>query len=189
MKSFRQFLREMPLAIEPEDGDEEEMKGDHRPKPKPGRRTVETDHGVASDGEHRIVSHTLYGHTHPNAYYATHPDHGGMAVHGSTRGTDGEQRFVVHHVSRDAESGLGGANFYKDILKTGKHKYIQSDREMTRGGQSIWRNLVHNHPDVEVTRYNVDSLTDEERPVAKGKHWHANFDGGNTVFRAKLKDK
>ena len=189
MKSFIQYLEEMPQLFKPDDGeDEHKAKDEHLPKPKANSSVKEKDHGLASDGEHRIVSQRSRT-SKSFTYYATHPKHSGMQVEGDTTK---DNHFAVRYVSRHKNSGLGGDNFYKDILKTGEHKGIESDEGQSEGGAKIWHRLAHNHPDVEVTRHN---LSGKKLPLYKGKDWHKNFigetdsDSKNSVFRARLKPK
>jgi len=184
MKSFKQFIREMPQLYDPNSEDETEAKQNHERKPEAGPKTKEENHGSIGDG-HTLYSHSAsYNGAKPHSYFATHPNHGGMTVRGLT---SKDNHFAIGYVSRDENSALGGDNFYKSILKAGKHDGIESDEGLTHGGASIWHRLTHRHNDVEVTRH--DATTGKQVKMYDGKDWHKNFDdNSNTVFRAKLKN-
>ena len=193
MKSFKQFIKEMPERLNDIGDSEEYMKSSHKAPRAPGPYDYDEEHGEIEDG-HTMNSRTFKSKNDeepdseslPHTYWASHPDHEGIKASGSTTGKN-RDTFKVNHVSKDPESSVSGSDFYAHILDTGLHKFIESDNKQTAGGESIWHRLSHDYNDVHVTRHDKDG---NEIPLHRGENWNKNFTdehGEQSTFRATLK--
>ena len=195
LKEYIKWLAEMPNRLSDVGDSEEYNKSQHRgyqDRP-PGRYDHDEEHDDMHDG-HTLISRRYSSpnvpaddpENKPHTYFASHPDHGGAKLSGLTKG-DNHDILKVNHVSRDPESSVSGPDFYKEILHAGHHKHIESDIDQTRGGESIWHRLAHDHPDVHVTRHDKDG---NEIKMHRGKDWDKNYEGregSESSFRVRLK--
>lgn len=191
MKTFKQFLLEMPISVSTIDhGDIESQMLDDEDTKKPGK--FERNEIVGRINNYNIHARSFKSQESnkkfpPHTYIAKHDDTNidHMKVRG---GTTKDNYFIANETKKHPESEISAPEFYHSILHTGIHKGIQSGEEHTEGGKSIWKRLHHEHPDIEVTHHNAK--TGKQIKLHTGDDWDKNYDQPNeTYFRAKIKEE
>jgi len=191
MKSFKQFIAEMPEL----NANIDKSTLDDHPHPKSGGPYAHDEyHGPA--GEYDFYSRRYASdevspqETKPHTYMLTHDhDDEDTPTHMIARGgTTRKGHFRINSVAKHPDCSYGADHFYKTILHHGEHNTIESDSQHSVGGASIWHRLVHDHSDVEVTRHDKDG---KKIKLHTGDDWDKNFEDEHALdsrFRVKLKD-
>jgi len=188
MKTFKQFISEMPRSVHTDPGDIESKMLDDDDTRTPGK--YDRDEIVGEHGNYNIHARSWKSEDSsekhpPHTYIAQHDD---TDIHHmkSRGGTTKDNYFIANDTKKHLESEMSAPDFYHEIIHAKVHAGIQSGEEQTEGGKSIWQRLHKNYPDVHVTHH--DAETGKEIKLHTGDDWDKNYDQSTkTYLRAKLK--
>lgn len=185
MKSFRQYLKEMPQSID-RDPDEMHLDDDSI---KPAGKFDHEDH-YGGDAHYTLVGRSWKGDKdkggeHPVHHWIAHHDASEVAHMHSRGGNTKDGFFIANETAKHPESKVSAPEFYKMILHSRKVKGIQSGEKQTEGGKSIWERMSHDK-ELKVTHH--DSETGKE--IKLQPHWDSNYDHEKpTHLRVRLRNK
>lgn len=170
MKSFRQFLLEAPVEIDPLYN---HFLADWSPF-----SDKDNKHGHKL-GEFK--GHVIQGYHHGELFQAVNPKTGLTAI--EVRGRPMGGGFAISRLSGAVKSEIHGDEFYAHLLRQGHINALYSDTRLTPRSMNVWKRLAQNHPDIQVTRY----PTDGRREMPLDPDWENNFGDREVHFKAVLK--
>ena len=162
MKTFEQFLYEMPMAI---------------------RGLPELDDGVADPGPSPQISE-FQGHSvhYKDGHFVFREPNGTAAMRIGTRKLKAEPN---HHVVAMAEKKVGSKLKYHQALKhliVHHNLTISSDKEQVPQAQAAWHKLA-NDPQIDVQHHHEGKRLPLDKTI-----WSNNYGNSNSRFVARKKD-
>lgn len=173
MISFKQFLREMPRAIDvakthTRDGDNEKIKkgGVDRMTGLEHKRMTSTDtHHIYHSGFQRKIGAGDHGY---HQIYVARKDSGEVDFHVSGAGDGKKKSFKVGNVTSnlDKDPKIKYHHIIHHLVNGGHIKEWHSDGEQSKGSMATYRYLA-GHPDLTMHHEEDTSRHHEDNPVAK----------------------